>query len=373
MEPQITRSEYSQLKHNYQYQYDPLEDPASDIRLIEIHPKKGSEGLECSLHTYASNSCPPYEALSYAWGDQSSLDRINFHGKWIYVASNLHSALVSLRKRCMGQVTDRRLLVWIDALCIDQDNLEERNDQVQRMKLIYQGAKRVIIYLGDYSEPSDQRIQFGKEAWGIQSLENGSYSLSLAAVTIALHLSMANTVADAGEVSQMLAASSQRDQPGNPLTNIFAWAHLSRLFNRPWFERLWIIQELGVSQEAIVLCGGIEVPWSTVENAAAFILRPAAETPPEIRRFFPLMGAHRVTQVALNTVRDVDKSNILTVLRHTQGASCSDPRGKRLNSSEHFCFSWAVSRTDYSLHNLKGYKKFVRSCLNSRYFWFRQC
>lgn len=314
------------------YRYARLRDASTDLRLVEIDPGTGMDAMSCRMHTYSLDKCPSYEALSYAWGDNSQKLRIILNSgnenKSFYVTLNLYSALRNLRKRRTGQTVDRRLLIWIDALCIDQENLEERNDQVQRMKAIYQQAKRVVVYLGDYDEPVDSRLQFPNEIWGINSLEQGSYYLTLAAITIALRLSSVNTVANDEEVFQMLAESTHEARHGNPLSNIHAWAHLSRLFNRSWFERLWIIQELGVSQEAIVLCGGIEVPWPAIEDAAAFILRPSPATPAAIQKFLPLMGAHRVTQVALNTVSDIDKDNILTVLRHTQGASCSDPRDK---------------------------------------------
>jgi hypothetical protein len=149
----------------------------------------------------------------------------------------------------------------------------------------------------------------------------------LAVITIALQLSSASRVANAEEMLQILREASQ-PKLWSPLSNIHAWAHLSRLFNRSWFERLWVIQELGVSQEAILLCGGIEISWAIIEDAAAFILRPNAATPASIRKFLPLMGAHRVTHVALNSVSDINKKNLLSVLRHTQGAGCSDPRDK---------------------------------------------
>jgi hypothetical protein len=145
------------------YPYVPLKNPASDLRLIEIRLRNETRYLECTLHTYTDDDCPAYEALSYAWGDESERFALALNGRPIPIASNLYSALWSLQKRRAGQATDRRLLIWIYALCIDQQNFEERNDQVQRMKSIYQGAKRVVVCLGDYSEPSDERIQFPNE------------------------------------------------------------------------------------------------------------------------------------------------------------------------------------------------------------------
>jgi hypothetical protein len=162
------------LKH---YRYDHLKDPSSDLRLIGIHPDRSIEEVSCYMHTYAIDDCPSYEALSYAWGDdsQKSVIRLDSQGGSVMpdlfeVTLNLHAALLHLRKRQTGQASHLRMLVWIDALCIDQKNVEERNEQVQRMKSIYEKAKRVIVYLGGYDEPTDKSIRFSREIWGIDSL-----------------------------------------------------------------------------------------------------------------------------------------------------------------------------------------------------------
>jgi len=76
------------------------------------------------------------------------------------------------------------------------------------------------------------------------------------------------------------------------------------------------------------MIGTMTFPWKGLEDSASHILRPGLTPPVEIRRFFPFMGAHRMTQVALNSIRDMDRSNILIALWHTRAALCSDPRDK---------------------------------------------
>lgn len=183
------------------YRYEHLKDPTSDLRLIGIDSAPDTDVVRCILRTYSAQECPSYEALSYAWGDDAQKSTIVMSGgrgdALFEVTLNLESALLNLRKRQTGQTTDLQMFIWIDALCIDQTNLEERNIQVQRMRSIYRNARRVVVYLGDYKEPTDRSIVFSREIWGMDSLEQGSYSLTLAAVTIALHLSSATRVASA--------------------------------------------------------------------------------------------------------------------------------------------------------------------------------
>jgi hypothetical protein len=69
-------------------------------------------------------------------------------------------------------------LAWVDALCINQKDAEERDEQVRRMKSIYRDAERVVIWLGDYEEPGDKRLQITSDQWGIEVLEKGTESVT---------------------------------------------------------------------------------------------------------------------------------------------------------------------------------------------------
>jgi len=111
--------------------------------------------------------------------------------------------------------------------------------------------------------------------------------------------------------------------------NLRTWAQLSRLLQRPWFERLWVIQEISVSQRAMVLCGRYMLLWSQLEAAAGYILRPSGIPPKyHVQKILPLMGAHRATQVSLNSIWNIDEKSILTILHSTQETKCLDLRDK---------------------------------------------
>jgi hypothetical protein len=92
---------------------------------------------------------PAYEALSYYWGDSTRSHTVFVSGNYsLGITTNLSEALQYIRNE------EKDVILWADAICIDQENLEERSCQVQLMSKIYQTATRVIIWLGpedDYS------------------------------------------------------------------------------------------------------------------------------------------------------------------------------------------------------------------------------
>jgi Heterokaryon incompatibility protein (HET) len=217
---------------------------------------------------------------------------------------------------------DRQLPLWIDAICVNQQDSNERDAQVRRMKSIYEQAEQVIIWLGRYNEPTDGSFRFDLSKYEIDKFDENSEAMARAALVLAFVL---KEEGNQQQTSELLIGL----EDCNHTSNLQVWIQLSRLFHRPWFERLWIIQELAVSRQAIVLWGNLQVPWINLERAAKFILRPGdAKLPANIRKLFPLLGAHRITQVALQSMYNFDTKNVLTILHNTQNTKCSDPRDR---------------------------------------------
>jgi hypothetical protein len=130
------------------YSYSPLKHQDS-IRLIKLKPSRKGD-LVCDLIELRLDNSPPYEALSYTWGGQLRDQFITCEGKSLAVTANCKAAL-----RCLCPSFKSRLL-WIDAICIDQSSIEERNNQVRMMFLIYAKARRTLIWLGE----SDMNSKF---------------------------------------------------------------------------------------------------------------------------------------------------------------------------------------------------------------------
>ena len=113
------------------------------IRLLSLRGGSESDGVDCDLLIASLNDQVDYEALSYVWGDARDTKPIRLCGQPFHVTVNLESALRNLRQ------TDRPCILWVDALCIDQGNVDERAKQVHIMGDIYRCSVANLIYIGD--------------------------------------------------------------------------------------------------------------------------------------------------------------------------------------------------------------------------------
>ena len=109
---------------------------------MTLAPGVITDPLHCSVTTINLEDTPPFEALSYVWGERTALSPILCDGRPLSITLNLELALRQLR------YPTRPRILWVDAICIDQDNIEERSRQVQYMRLVYKHATRVVVWLG---------------------------------------------------------------------------------------------------------------------------------------------------------------------------------------------------------------------------------
>ncbi|KAK0633784.1 heterokaryon incompatibility protein-domain-containing protein, partial [Immersiella caudata] len=116
-----------------------------DIRLLELAPGEPADPLKCTLSVErlkGVRGCPPYVALSYVWGSSDRAHELECNGHKVLITQTLEAALRHLR----DQAENRCL--WIDQICINQDNDEDRTHQLHIMKRIYQMATKVVSWLG---------------------------------------------------------------------------------------------------------------------------------------------------------------------------------------------------------------------------------
>lgn len=119
-------------------------------------PRDKTAFIQCQLFNYplpemGVTSCL-YEALSYVWGDSKKPHIISIDGYDLRVTANLYEALLRLQDQLIERI------LWIDAICIDQDKKEERAKQVQLMAKIYCNANRVIVWLGEGQADGDRAL-----------------------------------------------------------------------------------------------------------------------------------------------------------------------------------------------------------------------
>ncbi|PMD48141.1 HET-domain-containing protein [Hyaloscypha variabilis F] len=231
------------------YKHSPLPQNRDEIRLLELLPAtfpKSRDFIACRLLVRRLSEVPQYEALSYTWGTLARDVPIFVVpnpppeelvvSEALPVTPQLYAALKRLRR----ETTSRYL--WVDQICIDQTNNNERSQQVLLMDKIYEGSIQTIIWLGE----EDQHCG---------PFEEMIYLLN----------DEADPKADVATVTYAFAADrgfGNRRQ--DAVTN---------LLNRDWFTRAWVFQEAVLSKELFVRCGGMEVPFVKLKRLIDAVMR----------------------------------------------------------------------------------------------------
>lgn len=140
------------------------------IRLLDLQPGSRGDVVECKLRSVDLLSQPLYTAISYTWGDEGRRWTIKIDGHEFDVRENLEDILRDLRN-----LTQSRTF-WIDAICIDQENIPERNAQLKIMGNIFRSATQVIAWLNDYADSYGHRPSRGLQQ--IKAYTRGEVTIS---------------------------------------------------------------------------------------------------------------------------------------------------------------------------------------------------
>jgi Heterokaryon incompatibility protein (HET) len=123
--------------------YGKLDPDTNQIRVLELLPSRWSEKISCKIRTISLDDKPVFEALSYVWGNPEDTDPINVDDAEFQATKNLIKALKRLRS------SNGSRTIWVDAVCINQKDFDERAQQVGIMHLIYEKASSVQVFLGE--------------------------------------------------------------------------------------------------------------------------------------------------------------------------------------------------------------------------------
>lgn len=215
--------------------YDPYPiDPKTEIRILELLPPALSDPdtIHCTLFTAKLKGNPRYDALSYAWGQTLFTERLCLPTGYLAITPSLAAALRSLR------YLDRPRRIWVDAICINQQDDHEKGHQVDLMSLVYRKAQCTLAWLGEGTLESAATFamlkDLGASAWKIGVM---SYTSFIREISRILDV---NAKAALGDLSKKL--------------DIPAWSTILCL---PWFKRLWIVQEAALPSH-VQLCWGKE-------------------------------------------------------------------------------------------------------------------
>lgn len=307
-----------------------------DIRLLVLHPADNRDN-DIHFHLkYVSleSPHPKFEALSYAWGDPTPMRTIYESNEPVTVRQNLFLALRHLR------YSDDYRVLWIDTLCIDQSDFEERSQQVRLMGDVFSEADRVVVWLGEAT--ADIRAAF----WNIAAI----HSIFRRQTKVEKQQSLWFR----GESKHVL----RRTVNGSFLGNI-DWEPIRNLLQRSWFHRLWVVQEVANAKRAVVVCGDAEIPWSLLSGALRYLTDNNLTS-----KFLDRQCDYACVYVtAMETLRRqrVREPLFNVVLAGSYGG-CSDPRDKIFAvmsiAEGKDIFDWEIS-FDYSLSHFELFKRFA--------------
>ena len=285
--------------------YQKLKKEAGQIRLLKLNPGSFDDTLEVVLQPYSlysESDTIDFEALSYEWGAPGETrSTVQVSGETLTIMPNLEVALRHLR------YADKPRVLWADAICIDQKNLEERNIQVSMMGEIYRTAAQVIVWLG----PGDSECTHA-----LESIEELSEKAEVDWSIMRIKLTEAGKERpDLADTNAVLPFEPQQ------ILSIFT------LFKRKWIERIWIRQEIRLAQGTPVLvCGSKKISWKAFRDVVFLIYHK-----PKQDRFLPpedYLALRRRVDLIYEICNYTKFLTFANLMGFIQMAQCSDPRDR---------------------------------------------
>ena len=235
-----------------------------DIRLLILEPGDGPD-IHCSLRNVSlDDEEAKFEALSYVWGTIGTRSPWHSHwmcfvyldGKKMDITANAYKALQQLR------LSDQTRTLWVDAICINQIDNQERNQQVKLMRYIYSKADQVLVYLNCIG-----RVNKHRQMSTITSASStGTTARSRTSARYYEPFSYQASI-----VSAFVSLAWQQNDPQAWLESTLGkqefvkyWSGVSAMFASPYWSRIWIIQEIGMSRNIVVIYGKANFDWDVV-------------------------------------------------------------------------------------------------------------
>ena len=193
--------------------------------------------MSCSIEHHCITSAPKYEAISYVWGDPTETCNITCSGQHLSITRNLYQALRRFR------LADQQRTLWADAICINQEDPNERAAQVLIMGKIFSQARLVLIWLGEETTLDSE---------GLDALSQLDRHLPSPPATVG-DINALRTPQFLYRALQSIPRSS--------------WLQIGYLLSRPWFRKIWVIQEVVMAHSAQLFNGAKTLSWTTFSSA----------------------------------------------------------------------------------------------------------
>ncbi|KAK3648533.1 hypothetical protein LTR56_007356 [Elasticomyces elasticus] len=283
------------------YHHAPLgKDEVRVLRILDASHKT----IRCTLEHISRDRLGfdyKYYALSYCWGTGEADTEIEIDGSVFFITANLFCALQAARRYMKYSAQSANAIwainvIWVDAISLDQSNIEEKSSQVQRMHEIYRDASEVLVWLGEEADSSQwamMLLQWLADSFfplsGYHCLGRGRRPIHTQLESRLLrHYGIRRDVLLALKeaVSRFSWLESRRAFNSKNLEGFLnsclpaeqalllvysdlgldheLWDACDKLMTRPWFYRVWTYQEITISRQASVLCGEEHIDWEAV-------------------------------------------------------------------------------------------------------------
>lgn len=282
------------------YTYQPLPQGRPHIRLLKIVPATASDDVLVADigHFSLDDSCPPFVALSYVWGPPNPPWMVcTRDGRYIVCTQSLRLALCHLRDR--GE-----LIVWADAICINQNDYQEKSKQVLLMGEIYKRASRVVVELG-MTCANDKHLVCRDYLRALLNM------LSLTARTLA-----------AVRPDEKGLHPREYGKFGIPSYGHQAWGAWRAMRSTSWFTRSWIVQEVTAGRNVTLLYNGQSFRWADIYLANGVTAREQVD----LKTYNGKMNIQN-----MGDLQNTDKSDLpklLDLLSIFRTLNATDPRDK---------------------------------------------
>ena len=200
--------------------YRPLQSHGKSTRLIKLHPGEPETPVSVNLLIVDLASKPKYEAISYAWGDDQKQSSMILNGQPHPIRYNLYSCLKQLRS------TEKPRLLWADYLSISQNDNAEKGRQVGMMSDIFGSAVQVLVWTGEHADNSQKLF-----------------------------------VRESDDERRGRQAAKDLDQRHRDVWEAF--------LDRPYWTRLWVVQEIALAESILVCCGESSIKWDDLVRIRA--------------------------------------------------------------------------------------------------------
>lgn len=366
VKPTKSLQSYSPNSGDDEMTYESLADP-QEFRVLELHPGRYEEEIRCSLHVCAvaldreydylvdrkvgtwdrttsrtqfvvsSVTGQPiwYTALSYVWGDSIFSMPMKCNQKIFRTTKNLDVALRHLRD------PKDSVMLWADQICINQNDLQEKTQQVLLMSKIYERAHSTVVWLGEEADNSDGAVG------------------TLFAIKYALRWLTEEKAPDIGEFQRLSL----------PEPNSQDWVDLRKFLSRPWFHRVWILQEVVLQRTVEFICGSKCFDWNDLALFAYYMVKY------DMEQFlgFEEASDQETSESSCTRIRMISdmkdyhqgfeqKSSLFAVLIEGRGAKATNLRDKVFGVMG---MSDQVVYPDYERPIPDVYREACKACLNS--------